>query len=91
MADSHTRRVEVNWTRLWVETAEEGPAVVLVHAGIADARMWDDQWSWLAAEHQVVRYDLLGFGHSARSVGPFAHDHDLLALMDALACAPSRD
>ena len=38
--------------------------LVLIHAGIADRRMWDPQWSALTAERQVLRLDLRGFGES---------------------------
>jgi 3-oxoadipate enol-lactonase len=41
------------------------PPVVLLHAGIADRRMWDPQWSALTAGHDAVRLDLRGFGDSA--------------------------
>jgi 3-oxoadipate enol-lactonase len=39
--------------------------VVLLHAGIADRRMWDPIWSALAVERDVVRLDFRGFGESA--------------------------
>ena len=39
--------------------------VVLIHAGVADRRMWDPLWSTLTAERDVVRLDLRGFGESA--------------------------
>jgi 3-oxoadipate enol-lactonase len=38
--------------------------VVLIHAGIADRRMWDLLWADLTAERDVVRLDLRGFGDS---------------------------
>jgi 3-oxoadipate enol-lactonase len=38
--------------------------VVLLHAGIADRRMWDPLWSALAVERDVVRLDLRGYGES---------------------------
>ena len=38
--------------------------VVLLHAGIADRRMWDPLWPALAAERDVVRLDLRGYGES---------------------------
>ncbi|MGZ4631132.1 MAG: alpha/beta fold hydrolase [Actinomycetes bacterium] len=38
--------------------------VVLVHAGVADRRMWDVLWPELTAERDVVRLDLRGFGES---------------------------
>jgi len=43
--------------------------VVLIHAGVADRRMWEPQWSGLAAEHDVVRLDLRGYGESADRPG----------------------
>lgn len=66
-----------------------GPAgrtpVVLVHAGVGDRRMWDGQWSGLAAEREVVRLDLRGFGESvAPPVGPLSHVDDLLDTLDHL-------
>src|SRR4029450_212242 len=39
--------------------------VVLLHAGIADRRMWDPLWSAFTVERDVVRLDLRGFGGSA--------------------------
>ncbi|HEX6232353.1 MAG TPA: alpha/beta fold hydrolase [Jiangellaceae bacterium] len=39
--------------------------LVLIHAGIADRRMWNPQWRALTAERDVVRLDLRGFGESA--------------------------
>ena len=39
--------------------------VVLIHAGVADRRMWNPLWSALAVERDVVRLDLRGFGESA--------------------------
>jgi len=38
--------------------------VVLVHAGVADRRMWDRLWPALTAEQDVIRLDLRGFGES---------------------------
>ena len=43
---------------LYYESAGEGPAVVLIHGGGMDRRMWDDQFDLLARDFQVVRYDV---------------------------------
>ena len=56
---------------------------MLVHAGIADARMWDPQWAALATRHRVVRYDTRGFGRSETEDVPFANRADLVEVMDA--------
>ncbi len=43
-----------------------GAPVVLLHAGVADRRMWDPQWAALTAVRDTVRLDLRGFGESDR-------------------------
>src|SRR5262249_28757315 len=75
---------EVNGTTLYYETAGEGPAIVLIHGGLVDSRLWDDQMKALAKHHRVVRDDLRGFGRSAEAPEPFSHIEDLRALMDFL-------
>jgi pimeloyl-ACP methyl ester carboxylesterase len=69
--------------RLWAQAAGEGTGVVLAHAGIADARMWDPQWAALAARHRVVRYDLRGFGRADVEATTFSNRADMVAVMDA--------
>jgi 3-oxoadipate enol-lactonase len=75
---------DVDGGRLYYETAGRGPAVVLVHGGLWDRRMWDDQLEALAAEHFVIRYDLRNYGRSDRATAPFSHVRDLRALLVGL-------
>jgi pimeloyl-ACP methyl ester carboxylesterase len=75
--------IDVPGGRLWAQWAGEGSAVVLVHAGIADARMWDPQWDELVAGHRVARYDTRGFGRTETEAVPFSNRADLVAVMDA--------
>ena len=84
MADDTGRIIGVRGANLWVEEAGTGSTVVLVHSGITDARMWDDQWAALAAGHHVIRYDLRGYGRSSIPPQPFTHHDDLLGLFNAL-------
>lgn len=74
-------------TRSGIAYDRGGPAgqtpVVLVHAGVADRRMWDAQWSALAAERDVLRLDLRGFGDSVQPpAGPLSPVDDLLDTLD---------
>jgi pimeloyl-ACP methyl ester carboxylesterase len=63
-----------------------GPAVVLLHAGIADRRMWTEHLEPLAAAgRRVVAVDLPGFGDAALRPGLQAPWLDVLETMDALA------
>ena len=70
-----------------VEAAGDGPAVVLVHAGICDSGMWDPQWRSLAGSHRLIRHDMRGFGRSPVPPGAYSHGRDLLAVMDAAGVA----
>ena len=62
-----------------------GLPVVLIHAGIADRRMWDPQWPALTASRPAVRLDLRGFGDStAQPDGELSHVDDVLEALDHL-------
>jgi pimeloyl-ACP methyl ester carboxylesterase len=78
---SDTGFVEVSGAPLYYEVAGTGPALVLLHEGIADSRMYDDQFSALAQRHRVVRYDLHGFGRSGTPDRPYTHHEALHALL----------
>jgi pimeloyl-ACP methyl ester carboxylesterase len=62
----------------------KGPAVVFLHAGVADKRMWRDQMGAFADRYHVVAYDRRGFGESHYSPDSFSHIHDLRAVLDGL-------
>ena len=61
-----------------------GPVAVLLHAGVADLRMWDDQVAVLVPGRTVVRCDLPGFGGTPVSPGEGCDAEDVLALLDEL-------
>jgi 3-oxoadipate enol-lactonase len=76
--------IEVNGAQLYYEQAGQGQAMVLVHAAIADFRMWDDQFERFAQQYRVIRYDLRGFGRSTCPPGSFSHVGDLAGVLDGL-------
>ena len=60
--------------------------VVLLHAGIADSRMWEPQVEVLrAAGYRVLAPDLRGFGQRELEPVPFSHVRDVEALLDSPA------
>ena len=69
---------------LYWESTGTGPPLVLVHAGIADHTMWDDDVPTLAARHRVVTYDCRGYGRSASTDVAFSNRADITALLDHL-------
>ena len=57
-----TSTASINGATLYYELVEKGEPLVLVHAGIADSRMWDAQIEVFAQRYRVIRYDMRGFG-----------------------------
>ncbi len=74
----------VNGTRLFYEVKGAGPAVVLIHGGQLDCRMWDDQFAALSRHFRVMRYDVRGYGGSFRHDALYSDAEDLAALLDYL-------
>jgi 3-oxoadipate enol-lactonase len=73
---------------LWAQdTGGDGTPVVLVHADWTDSGIWSPLVPLLRDRHRVIRYDLRGFGRSARPVQPFTRLGDLLSLLDQLGVA----
>lgn len=76
---------EINGTNMYYELAGEGDPVVFLHAGIADSRMWNDQFDEFAQQYRVLRYDLRGYGQTTvTNPAAFTHHEDLHALMNHL-------
>jgi len=68
----------------WDESGS-GPAIVLLHAGIADRTMWASHMPALAAAGlRVVAPDLPGFGQTPPATDEQAPWSDVLSTMDAL-------
>jgi pimeloyl-ACP methyl ester carboxylesterase len=77
--------IEVCGADLAYDDLGDGPAVVLVHAGIADRRMWSGITPALAAAgFRAISYDLRGYGESSLPAEPFANHDDLAGLLAAL-------
>lgn len=76
--------VNVDGGSLYYESAGDGAAVVLLHGGATDRRLWDRQFQSWAEEFRVVRYDERGFGKSISSKTPYGGHDDLGGLLDHL-------
>ncbi|MEU3727066.1 alpha/beta hydrolase [Streptomyces sp. NPDC031705] len=80
--------VPVEAGELFYESAGEGPPVVLLHGGMLDLHMWDEQFTWLAGlGFRVIRYDARGHGRSSTVTRDYAHHDDLHALLTRLDVA----
>lgn len=76
--------VEINGVPFYYEIKGSGSPVVWVHAGIADRRMWDNQFELFRHGYKVIRYDMRGYGLTPKGEGPFSHIDDLKKLVEFL-------
>jgi len=71
-------------TRLYYEELGSGRPLILLHGGLLDRRMWDDQFQELSRRFRVIRFDARGHGNSGAIADSFSRHDDLAHLMDAL-------
>ena len=71
--------------RIYYETAGQGDAVLLAHAGFVDSRMWDAQFEFFARYYQVIRFDMRGYGRSDPTKGPVIRRNEIDALLRHLS------
>lgn len=78
--------LDVPGASLYYETdgPASAPALLLIHAGIANLRMWDPQIPALAHDHFVIRFDTRGFGKTETEDVAFSNRQDALAVLDHL-------
>lgn len=78
------RTLNINGTPHAVDVAGAGNALLLLHAGIADRRMWNDVWPMLTASHRVIRFDLRGYGETPLPADAFSWTADAASLLGEL-------
>lgn len=79
-----THFVMVGDAAIAYDVAGSGHPLVLLHAGIGDRRMWDDQINAFADHFTVIRFDARGFGETRRPPSRFWAWQDVIAVMDQL-------
>lgn len=76
--------VEIPGGQLHYETDGAGPAVLMIHAGVAHLRMWDEQVAAWRDRFQLIRYDCRGFGRTITEDVPYSNRDDIRRLLDQL-------
>jgi 3-oxoadipate enol-lactonase len=76
--------VDVNGARLWVVEQGSGPAVLFVHGGLGDLRLWEPQARSLEPRFRCIRYDLRFWGRSESPGVEFNSVDDAIGVLDAL-------
>ena len=72
-----TGYVSVDGGRLFYEIAGKGRNIVLLHDGMVNREIWDEQFPLLAEKFRVVRYDRRGYGKSSDPEVKYSHIEDL--------------
>jgi pimeloyl-ACP methyl ester carboxylesterase len=76
--------LDVPGGQLYYEVAGTGHPLVFIHAGVADNRMWDEQFVPFAERYRVIRYDTRGFGKTRTEEVEFSNRQDLYDLLTHL-------
>jgi pimeloyl-ACP methyl ester carboxylesterase len=72
-------------SEIYYEVTGSGePTIVLIHGGMLDCRMWDEQFELLAKTHQVLRYDASAHGNSTLPPDAYWDFADLRELLNTL-------
>jgi len=74
----------VEKAKIYYETAGSGTPFVMIHAGVADSRQWNNELAFFARDYQVIRYDMRGYGKSEPVDGEFSHMGDLISVLEIL-------
>lgn len=69
---------------LYYEIAGTGQPLVLIHGGLVNSGLWDDQFEVFAQQYRVLRYDVRGFGKSKPPAAYYSNHGDLRDLLDFL-------
>ncbi len=80
-----TGYANVNGAKLYYEIAGEGHPLTLIHGGLVDRRLWDDQFDAFAQQYRTLRFDLRTFGNSSGPTdGDYSMVDDLYSLLEFL-------
>ncbi|MFD7712052.1 alpha/beta fold hydrolase [Streptomyces sp. NPDC059785] len=89
LASAPIRSLTTTDGRLAYQEAGSGPALVFLHGGFLDHRMWEEQLRTFAPRYRVIAFDARGHGGSSNATGPFRPADDVAALLRGLDAAPA--
>ena len=76
--------ISVDGGKIYYEEKGQGEAIVFLHPGLTDLRMWNKQVSNLSKNYRVICYDQRGYGKSDIPTEKYSTNKDLLTLLDSL-------
>jgi 3-oxoadipate enol-lactonase len=75
----------INHALIYYETTGTGQPFVMLHAGVADNRQWNNEFKYFAKHYRLLRYDMRGFGQSEPVEGEYSNLQDLTGLLEQLS------
>jgi pimeloyl-ACP methyl ester carboxylesterase len=82
--DSKTGYVDIGKAKLYYEEKGKGQALIMIHGGLLDRRMWDDQFDVFAKQFRVIRYDVRNHGLSKSDADEYYNYKDLHNLLEKM-------
>ncbi len=73
--------IDINGGKVYYEAIGRGKAIVFIHGGLVDSRLWDDQFKEFAKKYRVVRYDIRGRGKSPLPTEPYSLVNDVKEIL----------
>ena len=70
--------------QLYYEVTGQGSPLLLIHAGVANLRMWDAQVAYFADRYHVICYDSRGFGKTTTENVSYSNRQDIIDLLKHL-------
>jgi len=87
IAPARSGHAAVNGISIYYAVYGNGPPVILLHGGLANADYWGNQIKALMPRRTVIAMDSRGHGRSTRDARPYGYDlmaDDVVGLMDFL-------
>lgn len=78
------KRIDLGGSPVQVRSCGEGQPILLLHAGVADSRMWLPMMEHFHSSFRLIAPDLRGYGGSPLATLPFAYHLDAGLLLDQL-------
>jgi len=80
--------VSISNAKLYYEVSGSGIPIVMLHAGVADSRQWNNEFKHFSQYYQTVRYDRRGYGKSEPVSGKFSHLTDISEIFKTIQIDP---
>ncbi len=84
MTETESGLAEIGRAQIYYELTGAGEPLVMIHAGVADSRQWNNEFASFSEDFRVLRYDMRGYGRSEPVEGDFTHLQDLIGLLEYL-------